>query len=67
MLECPVCSAALVARFTKGPKSSKEAVMVYCAADSRHFRAFLNDPLWCETAKRIGDPMKLLRGNPDQG
>jgi hypothetical protein len=67
MVECPVCGASLVARFTKGPKSQKEAVMLYCGVDARHCRVFLNDPQWCEMTRRIGDPMQLLAQNPTTG
>lgn len=66
MYQCPVCKGELESKFTKGQRTQREGVMLFCSADSRHFRAFINDPQWCEMARRIGEPMKLLRGNPDQ-
>lgn len=66
MQKCPVCGSGLVACFTKSQRSSREAVMLKCEHDSRHFRAFINDPQWCEMARRMGEPMTLLMVNPDQ-
>ena len=40
---CPVCSAPLSVRLARGRKSGKPFVMLLCAQDGRHFRAFIND------------------------
>ena len=40
---CPVCSVPLTVRLARGRKSGKPFVMLLCAQDGRHFRAFIND------------------------
>ena len=40
---CPVCSVPLRVRLARGRKSGKPFVMLLCAQDGRHFRAFIND------------------------
>ncbi len=40
---CPVCSLPLAVRLARGRKSGKPFVMLLCAQDGRHFRAFIND------------------------
>jgi hypothetical protein len=39
--ECPVCHRALSVRLAHGRKSGKPFVMLVCAEDGRHFRAFI--------------------------
>lgn len=60
MKHCPVCGRPLEAKFVKGSATNRRGVMVFCAFDTRHFRAFLNDPEWCEKAKKFEDPMALV-------
>ena len=40
---CPVCSQPLSVRIAKGRKSGKPFVMLVCAVDGRHIRAFVSD------------------------
>ncbi len=40
---CPVCSVPFTVRLARGRKSGKPFVMLLCAQDGRHFRAFIND------------------------
>ena len=40
---CPVCGVPLRVRLARGRKSGKPFVMLLCAQDGRHFRAFIND------------------------
>ena len=40
---CPVCGVPLTVRLARGRKSGKTFVMLLCAQDGRHFRAFIND------------------------
>jgi len=42
-LICPICSQTLSLRIAKGRKSNKPFIMLKCAADPRHFRAFVGD------------------------
>ena len=40
---CPVCTLPLRVRLARGRKSGKTFVMLLCAQDGRHFRAFISD------------------------
>ncbi|MBI4337452.1 MAG: hypothetical protein HY683_06455 [Chloroflexi bacterium] len=40
-LRCPVCREPLTVRLARGRKSGKPFVMLLCAADGCHFRAFI--------------------------
>lgn len=40
---CPVCSQPLSVRLAEGRKSGKPFVMLVCAQDGRHMRAFISD------------------------
>ena len=40
---CPVCTLPLRVRLARGRKSGKTFVMLLCAPDGRHFRAFISD------------------------
>ncbi len=40
---CPVCYLPLAVRLAKGRKSGKPFVMLVCAKDGRHIRAFVSD------------------------
>lgn len=42
-LPCPVCGAQLAVRPATGRKSKKPFVMLVCAVDGRHLRAFITD------------------------
>ena len=42
-IPCVVCSAPLALRVAHGRKSGKPFLMLVCAEDGRHFRAFIND------------------------
>ena len=40
---CPVCQEPLSIRLATGRKSGKPFVMLVCAQDGRHIRAFISD------------------------
>ncbi len=40
---CMVCHEPLALRPARGRKSGKPFLMMVCAQDGRHFRAFIND------------------------
>ncbi len=42
-IPCMVCREPLIVRLARGRKSGKPFVMLLCAQDGRHFRAFIND------------------------
>ena len=42
-IACLVCQSPLVVRLARGRKSMKPFLMLLCAKDGRHFRAFIND------------------------
>ena len=42
-LKCRICRSPLSVRLARGRKSGKPFVMLLCAQDGRHFRAFIND------------------------
>ena len=42
-IPCMVCKEPLSVRLARGRKSGKPFVMLLCAQDGRHFRAFIND------------------------
>ena len=42
-IRCPVCSEPLAVRLARGRKSGKPFVMLLCANDGRHIRAFVSD------------------------
>ena len=42
-IPCLICGEPLVVRLAKGRRSHKPFVMLLCARDGRHFRAFIND------------------------
>lgn len=42
-IACPVCGGRIDVRPARGRKSRQPFVMLICAADGRHFRAFIND------------------------
>ena len=42
-IACLVCKEPLTVRLARGRKSGKPFVMLVCAQDGRHFRAFIND------------------------
>jgi len=42
-MHCLVCGAKLKAELCHG-KSGREAIMLSCPEDGRHFRAFINEP-----------------------
>lgn len=39
---CPICGHPLSLRLARGRKSGKPFVMLLCAQDGRHFRAFIS-------------------------
>ena len=59
-MACPVCGAGVVATFTRPGRRYKGGVMLCCPGDSRHFRAFVNDPVWVDRAASIGDAGALI-------
>ena len=59
-MHCPVCKDKLIATFTRPGKHYRGGVMLCCPRDSRHYRAFLNDPEWVDRAYLIGDPTALI-------
>ena len=42
-VRCPVCGQSLAIRLARGRRSGKPFVMMLCAVDGRHFRAFISD------------------------
>ena len=42
-IPCLICRQPLQVRLAHGRKSKKPFVMLLCARDGRHFRAFIND------------------------
>lgn len=40
-IKCPVCKEEIQVSTAKGRKSGKPFVMLKCAVDGRHFRAFV--------------------------
>ncbi len=42
-IPCVVCGGPLALRVAHGRKSGKPFLMLVCAEDGRHFRAFIND------------------------
>ena len=42
-MPCLVCRNPLSLRLTRGRKSGKPFVMLICAKDGQHFRAFITD------------------------
>ena len=42
-VRCHICGIALSVRLARGRKSGKPFVMMLCAQDGRHFRAFITD------------------------
>lgn len=60
-MRCPVCGAELGSIFTKSQRSNRQAVMLMCPVDARHFRGFVNDPKWVSEAVACGDPELLLK------
>ena len=40
---CLICKRPLAVRLARGRKSGKPFVMLLCAQDGRHFRAFISD------------------------
>jgi len=53
---CHVCNSPLKLRFARGRKSGKPFVMLVCARDGRHFRAFISDRDYVRAAlESVGD------------
>ena len=40
---CLVCASPLTVRPARGRKSGKPSILILCARDGRHFRAFISD------------------------
>ena len=49
---CPICSRPLSVELAWGRKSGKPFVMLRCAQDGRHFRAFINHRPYVEEVLR---------------
>ena len=47
-IPCLVCGDPLMFRLARGRKSGKPFIMLLCARDGRHFRAFVNDKRYVE-------------------
>jgi hypothetical protein len=47
-LICPICGKSLSLRIARGRKSNKPFIMLKCAADARHYRAFIGDRTYIE-------------------
>ena len=45
---CPICKNKLVITLARGRKSNKPFVMLKCAKDGRHFRAFITHKPYVE-------------------
>ena len=61
-LPCPVCSKSLSVRIAQGRKSGKSFVMLVCAKDGRHIRAFISDR---EFVKATVEKAGIHPGGPD--
>ena len=49
---CPICSRPLSVELARGRRSGKPFVMLRCAQDGRHFRAFINHRPYVEEVLR---------------
>ena len=49
-LKCPICSHAIEVRPSKGAKSGKLFIQLKCPIDARHFRGFIHDRSFVESA-----------------
>ena len=59
-MNCPVCGEGLKARYTRQGKTYKVGLMLVCPEDSRHFRGFVNDPIFLRDADSFTDPDAFL-------
>ncbi len=50
--ECPICNHPLSVELARGRRSGKPFVMLRCAQDGRHFRAFINHRPYVEEVLR---------------
>ena len=57
-INCPVCQGPIDVRAAKGRKSGKPFVMLICAEDGRHFRAFITDQ---DYVSRVFDDVQNLK------
>ena len=64
-MKCPVCASKVEAKFTKSGRNHKTGLMLICAEDSRHFRAFINDPRFLKQAHELDDPAALITASAD--
>ncbi|MBN4064108.1 hypothetical protein JYU04_00050 [Dehalococcoides mccartyi] len=54
---CPVCQGALEVTLATGRKSRKRSLSMVCLADARHYRGFIHDKTFVESAfSHHGDP-----------
>ena len=53
-IPCLVCREPLTIRPARGRRSGKPFVMLVCAADGRHFRAFINDQAYVRRILEAG-------------
>lgn len=56
----PLCGEELKARYTRQGKTYKVGLMLACPGDSRHFRRFVNDPIFLRDAESLADPDAFL-------
>lgn len=49
-IKCPICSQAIEVLPSKSAKSGKHFIQLKCPVDARHFRGFIHDRMFVETA-----------------
>ncbi|MBN1366518.1 MAG: hypothetical protein JW967_01145 [Dehalococcoidales bacterium] len=55
---CPICGEQLLVRLARGRKSGKPFIMLLCAKDGRHYRAFIT---YAPYVKTIIEKMEALK------
>ena len=61
---CPICSNSLTVRLAHGRKSGKHFIMLICAQDGRHFRAFITHQPY---VKKVMDNLESHQEIPSRG
>ena len=65
-IPCLICQQPLVVRLAHGRKSKKPFVMLICANDGRHFRAFINDQAYVrQILTRLDSQAQATDGRDD--
>ena len=59
---CPVCQGIVEIKLAIGRKSGKPSLSMVCPTDARHFRGFINDKDFVESALPHLDDPRVTEG-----